>query len=141
MTLAVDIALNSSGVAVYDGGEFVEAWTIKPKGEYVDKLRTIFATIQTSRYNRPENTLILEDRLQAGWSGKSLAAIEAARTAALLAWVGPVYLYSPGEVKQWLTGKRNASKAEMRQAANWPELANLTEDEQDAVYLYRYHTK
>jgi Holliday junction resolvasome RuvABC endonuclease subunit len=154
--LGVDIALNTTGYAVmgYDKKIF-KTGLIKTKQslDYYGKLVflyeefvRLFLDLQSKNPN--SITLILEGRLQGGFSGQTLASIEGARVACFLAYKhtvgkeGKFYVYNPSEIKYHFSRKRGAKKQEMYDSVikSYKNLQKLDfqEDIFDAIYLCLY---
>jgi Holliday junction resolvasome RuvABC endonuclease subunit len=156
---AIDIALNTSGVAIMDCHRkiyatfLVKAVVSKKYYPKLDYLYDTFIEIFTEVENeKPKSiTLILEDRLKAGFSGSTLASIEGSRVTSYHAFrqvfkssqiETSVVLYDPGTVKKYFTGKRTAKKETVLKSAleKNPFLKRYKqEDILDAIYLGLYH--
>jgi Holliday junction resolvasome RuvABC endonuclease subunit len=157
--IAIDIALNTSGVAVMDPRKEVYAtFLVKstPSWKYYQKLDylyenfiQVFSEILEAK---PKSiVLILEDRLKAGFSGATLASIEGSRVTSYHAFrqifkasqiPTSVVLYDPGTIKKYFTGKRGAKKDAVFKSAveKNPFLKRYKqEDILDAIYLALYH--
>jgi len=157
--IAIDIALNTSGVAIMDYHKQIYAtFLVKSvvSKKYYHKLDYIYDTFfevfkEISVENPKSITLILEDRLKAGFSGATLASIEGSRVTSYHAFrqvfkssqvETDVVLYDPGIIKKHFTGKRAAKKETVLKSAleNNPFLKRYKqEDILDAIYLGLYH--
>lgn len=156
--IAIDIALNTSGVAVVDsGGQVLETRLIKVTTgwEYYRKLSHLYTTYYSlfeELLTYGNLSLILEGRLKAGWGGNTLASIEAARITAYLAYthvcnkhnlVSEVNVYDPNVVKHFITGNRTSKKDEMYEKSisrfSYLKDVEFQEDKFDAIYLSLYH--
>jgi Holliday junction resolvasome RuvABC endonuclease subunit len=157
--IAIDIALNTSGVAIMDYGSYVySTFLVKsiPSKKYYQKLDYLYDTfieVFTEIENKKPNsvTLILEDRLKAGFSGATLASIEGSRVTSYHAFrqvfkssqaETNVVLYDPGTIKKHFTGKKTAKKETVLKSAleKNPFLKRYNqEDILDAIYLGLYH--
>lgn len=158
MVIGIDIALNTSGVAVKTGDEYQTSLiTVKPHWDYYRKLshlqqeyRSLFSTLLTPE--RDSHILVLEGRLRAGWSANTMASIEGARVTVYLAFqdvcndlgITPeVRVYDPNDVKKFIAGKRTANKTEMHESAvsrfSFLKDIEFQEDKFDAIYLCLYH--
>lgn len=157
--IAVDIALNLSGVAILDFNkqvystftvESTRSWNYYKKLDYI--MKTFNSTFTKIKDKSPKSiTLILEDRLKAGWSGSTLASIEGARVTCYHSFVQTfegsqiktsVILYNPGLIKKHFTNKRAAKKEEVYKSATQenPFIKKYSqEDILDAIYLGVYH--
>jgi Holliday junction resolvasome RuvABC endonuclease subunit len=156
---AIDIALNTSGVAIMDYHKkiyatFLVRVTVSKKYyQKLDYLYDNFIEIFTEILKeQPKSvTLILEDRLKAGFSGSTLASIEGSRVTSYHAFrqvfkssqiETSVVLYDPGTIKKYFTGKRSAKKETVLKSAveKNPFLKRYKqEDILDAIYLGLYH--
>lgn len=160
--VAVDIALNKTGIAVMTDEMSVlygDVLEINQKLEYYEKIARIFshfsAMFDLIYSFKPQSVaLVLEGRLKRGFSPQVLASIEGARIAAYLAFHlthekyegnenGSVSTYSPDIVKKFFTGKANATKNEMLKSAS-SRISSIgkirfQEDIYDAIYLGIYH--
>jgi Holliday junction resolvasome RuvABC endonuclease subunit len=157
--IAIDIALNTSGVAVMGfRKEIYATFLVKSKTswKYYQKLdylyENFFQVFSEVLEKKPKSiTLILEDRLRAGFSGSTLASIEGSRVTSYHAFrqvfkasqiVNSVVLYDPGTIKKYFTGKRGAKKETVLKSASEknPFLKRYKqEDILDAIYLGLYH--
>lgn len=157
--IAIDIALNTSGVAIMDFHKAVYAtFLVKstPSWKYYKKLDYLYENfIQVFSEIKKENpnsiVLILEDRLKAGFSGATLASIEGSRVTSYHAFrhvfkdsqiETSVVLYDPGIIKKYFTGKRGAKKETVFKSASqkYPFIKRFKQDDiLDALYLGLYH--
>jgi len=157
--ISIDIALHTSGVAVMDNQKQVYSTFLvksKPSQKYYTKLDYLYDTFievfSLLEKEKPEHvTLILEDRLKAGFSGATLASIEGSRVTCYHAFRQVfkssqietiVVLYDPGIIKKHFTGKRAAKKETVFKSASqkYPFLKRFKqEDILDAIYLGLYH--
>jgi len=157
--IAIDIALNTSGVAIMDFRKEVYStflvkstlsWKYYKKLDYLyDNFIEVFSEI---RDLEPKSiVLILEDRLKAGFSGATLASIEGSRITSYHAFRQvfkssqipiSVVLYDPGTIKKHFTGKRGAKKDKVFKSASEknPFVKRYKQDDiLDAIYLALYH--
>lgn len=162
MYVAVDIALNVSGIAVFsDEGEFISSEVIEVTAswDYYKKLAhlyskyiEVFENLLTEGVSHV--TLILEGRLKAGGFINSVASIEGARVTCFLAYSAvcethglkpTLHVYDPNVVKLSIAGKRSAKKDEMLTKAlssySWLSKIEYQEDIFDAIYLMLHHKK
>lgn len=161
--IAIDIALHTSGVVIMGyNKEVYSTFLVKstPSWKYYRKLEHLYETFVDVFKNvlehRPsEVTLILEDRLKAGFSGATLASIEGSRVTCYHAFSHifkpsqipiNVVLYDPGIIKKHFTGKRGARKEAVFKSAvekNSFIKKYKQDDILDAIYLglYHVHTK
>jgi Holliday junction resolvasome RuvABC endonuclease subunit len=157
--VAIDIALNTSGVAVMGYNEEVySTFLIKSTLSWryykkLDYLYEIFSEVflKIANENPKSVILVLEDRLKAGFSGATLASIEGARVTSYHAFIHTfkashiktsVVLYDPGTVKKYFSGSRNAKKETVLKSASekYPFLKKYKqEDVLDALYLGLYY--
>ena len=157
--ISIDIALNLSGIAIMDYDKQVySTFTIEStrSWSYYKKLDFLFKTYNNLFTNisnkKPKSvTLVLEDRLKAGWSGSTLASIEGARVTCYHAFVQTmknagiktnIFLYNPGLIKKHFTNKRAAKKDVVYKSAIQTNafIKNYRqEDILDALYLGVYH--
>lgn len=149
----MDIALNKTGIAVVSADRevlCVKLLITPPKLTYYEKISFLFSEYIDFFSLYKNSILILEGRLQAGWSGATLASIEGARVACYLAfhYTRPkdekyeVVDYSPREVKKFVAGKGNASKEDLRIMSSqfsWSNIVTYQEDIYDALFLIMYH--
>lgn len=146
-TLCLDIALRKTGVVMVEDGEisFYRTYTVPTKVRYHKALLYWYDTFKELYKGLDPDEVVVEDRLKRGFSGNTLASIEGARTASLIAWggTGRFHLHDPAAIKKHLTGKHNAGKELVREAVLkvYPEAVNLTEDEIDALALYITHVE
>lgn len=157
--VSIDIALNLTGVAIMDFDkqvystftvESTRSWNYYKKLDFLfKKYKTLFSNILNKK---PKSvTLILEDRLKAGWSGSTLASIEGARVTCYHAFMQEfessqiktdVVLYNPGLIKKHFTNKQAAKKEEVYKSATKTNTfikKYRQEDILDAIYLGVYH--
>lgn len=158
--IGVDLALNKTGLAILNHDAVVlhtQLILVKTGWEYYRKIGylyeaylDLFNAILTAKPS--SSILVLEGRLRAGWSGTTLASIEGARVACYLAYKTTCKLhekdvrstsYDPGEVKQFIAGKRNAKKEELMEKAvsrfSWLSSIEYQEDIYDAIYIALKH--
>lgn len=158
--ISLDVALNKSGLAILNlQGEVLHTQLIKVTtgweyyrkiGYLYDEYQRLFNSILTA--GPSSSILVLEGRLKAGWSGSTLASIEGARVSSYLAYKSTcqrhekdvnVVAYDPGEVKVFVSGKRNAKKDEMLTKAlsrfTCLQVVEYQEDIYDAIYLALRH--
>ncbi|MFA5626189.1 MAG: hypothetical protein WC965_01775 [Thiohalomonadaceae bacterium] len=159
--VAVDIALNKTGIVIMSGMTVVrsDVFTLKTSGNYLDKLDKIhayFLEYFDELFKMEPNSieLVLEGRLSRGFSGNVLASIEGARVTTYLSFHAKlreyvngekpkVFIYSPGTVKKFFAGRENATKSAMHTAvvSRFSSLKKIKfqEDVYDAIYLGLYH--
>jgi Holliday junction resolvasome RuvABC endonuclease subunit len=156
---AIDIALNTSGVAIIGYNKEVYAtFLVKtpPSFKYYQKLDYLYETFSevfsdVLKENPKEIVLILEDRLKAGFSGATLASIEGSRVTSYHAFnqifkssqiKTSVILYDPGLIKKYFSGKKTAKKEVVFKSASekYPFLKKYKQDDiLDALYLGLYY--
>lgn len=158
--VGVDIALRTSGIAVADkdanvlGTTLVRTYSTHTYIESIYKVYSEFFDLFTSLFvYAPHLEIAVEDRLQVGWSGTTLASIEGARIAAVLAIKAAaesrkatynLTMYPPSLMKTHFAGKGNASKLEMRGVSRGIDTfknleAEYQDDIWDAIFLILYH--
>lgn len=162
IVVSVDIAVNKSGIAILDSASRIihtEVLSLKASWDYYRKLSEILSFF-TDYFNRvldygPKKIdLVLEGRLKRGFSGETLASIEGARVSVYHAFHLTVHshekhkeslvaVYTPDLVKEYFTGRGNASKSAMYSAATTKysslKKVKFQEDIFDAIYLGVYH--
>lgn len=162
MFVAVDIALNKTGVALFDSkGRFQSGTLIEPTAswKYYRKLAHLYKVYlelfdRVLTESREPVILLLEGRLKAGFRRDALASIEGARVTCSLAYMHScekhgkapeIVSYDPNDIKYSLAGKRSASKDEMlvKALSSYSWLANVEyqEDIYDAIYIMLHHMK
>lgn len=148
--VGVDIALNKSGVVVTNEDLLIlDSFLVAPdkKLPYYEKLADLhnkffklFTDLSSISFTF---TLLLEGRLKAGFGANTLASIEGARVAALLAYLkamgkeSPFYVLDPNKVKYHITGNRVANKAMVSSIVKLPP-QHHQEDVVDAYCLCKY---
>lgn len=157
--VAVDIALNKTGVAIMDFSKYVYSTFLisntisRPYYEKLDNIYdTFFSEFFNVRHEEPKSViLVLEDRLRAGFSGAALASIEGSRVSSYhafrQAFMGSqtetgVVFYDPGSVKKHFTGVKTSKKDivfKSVQEKNPFIKKYKQEDILDAIYLALYH--
>ena len=158
MVIALDIALNKTGIAITADGKRFKTMTLEPKKSWKYFKKIAFLSdefdkmFETHLTFGEEPLLIMEGRLKAGWSGATLASIEGARVTAYLSYLRccerlglkPNFVvYPPDEVKYSLSGNRTSGKEAMYEAAisrfSFLKRLEYQEDEFDAMYLVLHH--
>lgn len=159
--IAIDIALNKSGLAIVnlEDETLVSTRVIEVKNhwDYYRKLSHLYSAynqiFETLLSDKTESgILVLEGRLKAGWSASAMASIEGARVCAYLSYAHTCeklgikvesHVYDPNLVKHFIAHKRSAKKDEMYEKAlsrfSWLSRLEYQEDEFDAIYLALYH--
>lgn len=163
IVIGIDIALNKTGIAIMTPKLKIlhtSTFTVKTSLPYLEKLDQIHlhftAFFEEVLKSKPASVdLVLEGRLARGFSGSTLASIEGARVTAYHAFnltlqrcepgeKPRVFIYSPGIVKSFFTGKANASKSEVLKSAysrfSSLEKIKFQEDIFDAIYLCLFHS-
>lgn len=162
IVIGVDIALNKTGIVIMSQKMkivYTHTLVLKQNLTYLaklDEILTYFREFFEEVFEqKPASVqLVLEGRLTRGFSGSTLASIEGARVTTYHAFhltlqkcvpgeKPNVFIYSPGVVKQFFTGKTTANKSEMLKSAysrfSSLEKIEFQEDVFDAIYLGLFH--